>query len=374
MTPMKTKAAILWETGEPWSVEEIDLDPPKDGEVLIRFAYAGMCHSDDHLTTGDMPAMVPILGGHEGAGVIEAVGPGVTSVTPGDHVVPTFMPACGQCRWCATGRSNLCDLGASLLAGRGMDGTARVHARGQDVNTMCFLGTFSPYAVLNERSVVKIDDDIPLDVAALVSCGVTTGYGSAVYTAKVVPGETVVVVGVGGVGASAIQGARIAGAEQIIAVDPVEFKRDSAKVFGATHTAASMEEAQELVRELTRGAMADAAILTVGVARGEHIAPLLALVSKGGRAVVTAVAPFVDTQVTMSLFDLTIFQKELRGSLFGAANGRADIPSLLRLYRSGQLKLDELITNRYRLEEVNDGYRDMHAGRNIRGLIVHQHL
>jgi Zn-dependent alcohol dehydrogenase len=232
---------------------------------------------------------------------------------------------------------------------------------------------FSQYAVLNEHSVVKVDDDLPLDLAALVACGVTTGYGSAVHTARVQPGETVVVVGAGGVGMNAIQGARIAGAERIVAVDPVEFKRDQAKVFGATHTAPSMDEAQELVRELTRGAMADAAILTVGVARGEHIAPLLALVSKGGRAVVTAVAPFLDTQVTMSLFDLAIFQKELRGTLFGAANGRNDIPALLSLYRSGLLKLDELVTKRYPLDDLNQGFRDMHDGKNIRGLIVHQH-
>jgi NDMA-dependent alcohol dehydrogenase len=370
---MKTKAAVLWNYGEPWSVEEVDLDPPKAGEVLIRLEHAGLCHSDDHLVTGDMPAMLPIVGGHEGAGVIEAIGPEVTSVAVGDHVVPMFMPACGQCRWCASGRSNLCDVGAHLMMGTGIDGTSRVHARGKDVFQICFLGTFSPYAVMSERSVVKIHPWIPLDVAALVGCGVTTGYGSAVNTAKVQPGETVVVVGVGGVGANAVQGARIAGAEMIIAVDPVEFKRDKAKLWGATHTAATVEEANALVKELTWGVMADAAIYTVGVAKGEDVADLLALVSKGGRVVMTAVGNMADTDVKMSLFDLTIFQKELRGSLFGAANGRAEIPKLLRLHASGQLHLDELITKRYTLDEVNDGYRDMHSGQNIRGLITHDH-
>jgi Zn-dependent alcohol dehydrogenase len=238
---------------------------------------------------------------------------------------------------------------------------------------MCFLGTFSPYAVMSERSLVKIPPDVPLEVAALVSCGVTTGYGSAVHTARVQPGEAVVVAGVGGVGANAVQGARIAGAEIIVAVDPVELKRDKAKLWGATHTAATLEEAAELVRELTWGAMADAAIYTAGVARGTDIAALLGLVSKGGRVVVTAVAPMTDMSVTMSLADLTLSQKELRGSLFGAANGRADIPRLLRLYSSGQLHLDELITARYRLDEINVGYRDMREGRNIRGVIAHQH-
>jgi NDMA-dependent alcohol dehydrogenase len=366
---MKTNAAVLWKPGETWSVEEVELDPPKAGEVLVRLAYSGLCHSDDHLITGDMPALTPMIGGHEGAGIVEEIGPEVTDLAVGDHVVPMFMPACGRCRWCATGRSNLCDIGAALMMGTGLDGTSRLHARDQDVYTICFLGTFSQYAVMNERSLVKIPADVPMDAAALVGCGVTTGYGSAVHTAKVQPGETVIVVGIGGVGASAVQGARIAGAEIIIAVDPVEFKREKAAVFGATHTAASVEEATELVRELTHGVMADAAIYTVGVAKGEHVGSLLGLVSKGGRVVMTAVASFAETTVNLSLFELTIFQKELRGSLFGAANGRADIPMLLRLYGAGQLKLDEMITARYALEDLNQGYADMHAGRNIRGVI-----
>jgi S-(hydroxymethyl)glutathione dehydrogenase/alcohol dehydrogenase len=280
-----------------------------------------------------------------------------------------FMPACGQCRWCATGRSNLCDVGESLMMGLGVDGTSRLHARGKDLFTLCFLGTFAEHTVMNARSLVKIPDSVPMDAAALVGCGVTTGYGSAVNTAKVRPGETVVVVGVGGVGVAAIQGARIAGAEHIVAVDPVEFKRDKAKLFGATHTASSIEEGTNLIRDLTHGPMADAAIYTVGVARGEDIGKLMGMVSKGGRVVVTAVSPMLDTTVTMSLFELTIFQKELRGTLFGAANGRAEIPMLLSLYASGQLQLDEMITKRYTLDQVNEGYKDMHAGTNIRGLI-----
>jgi S-(hydroxymethyl)glutathione dehydrogenase/alcohol dehydrogenase len=369
---MKTKAAVMWELNQPWVVEEIDLDPPKAGEVLVRWHFAGMCHSDDHLRTGDMGAGTPIVGGHEGAGVIEAIGDGVSTVAVGDRVICTFIPSCGQCRWCASGKSNLCDLGANLMMGYGVDGTARFHSRGQDTSAICFLGTFSEFAVLHEHSVVKVPDDVPLDVAALLSCGVPTGWGSAVHTANVEPGETVVVVGAGGVGMSAIQGARIAGAERIIAVDPVAGKRDAAKIFGATHSAANFDEATALVRELTWGVMADAAIITVGVVKGEeHIAPTMALVSKGGRVVVTGVTPVFDSDVKLSLFDLTIFQKELRGSLFGACNARADLPTLFRLYRSGQLRLDEMITNRYPLEEINTGYADMLAGRNVRGLIVH---
>ena len=368
---MKTKAAIAWENNKPWSIEEVDLDDPREDEVLVRLAASGLCHSDDHIITGDMPVPLPVIGGHEGSGVVEAVGDRVTSVKPGDHVVFSFLPACGRCRWCSTGRQNLCDFGALIMAGTRPDGSHRVHVGDQGIPTMSGIGTFSLHSVAHETSVVKIDEDIPLELAALVGCGVTTGWGSAVNTAKVRPGETVVVVGIGGIGMSAVQGARLAGAERIIAVDPVAFKREQAEAFGATHTAASMEEAIPLVNELTMGVMADAAILTAGVVKGDMIAPLMSLVSKGGRTVVTGVSPMMDTQVTMSLFELTIWQKEVRGSLYGASNPRADIPRLLDLYRRGQLRLDEMVTTRYSLEGINDGYAAMHAGTNIRGLMVY---
>jgi NDMA-dependent alcohol dehydrogenase len=369
---MKTQAAVLWNLNEPWSVEEVELGDPVAGEVRVKLAASGLCHSDEHLVTGDIPAPLPIIGGHEGAGVVEAVGPGVTSVAPGDHVVLGFIPACGRCRWCSTGRQNLCDLGAHLMGGVAIaDGTHRITARGQGVATMCLLGTFCPYVVVHEASVIKVDDDIPLDKAALVGCGVTTGWGSAVYAAEVEPGETVVVVGIGGVGANAVQGARLAGARYIVAVDPVEFKREQAQALGATHVAKDLDAAYALVNELTWGQLADKAIVTVDVARGELISPVMSLVSKGGRVVVTAVAPFAQTTVNLSLFELTLFQKDLRGSLFGSANPRADIPKLLRLYRDGLLKLDELVTRTYRLDQINEGYQDMRDGRNIRGMIVY---
>jgi oxidoreductase, Rxyl_3153 family len=370
---MKTKAAVLWEYGRPWSVEEIELDDPGPHEVRVKLAASGLCHSDDHVRTGDLPVRLPMVGGHEGAGVIEEVGSAVTSVKPGDHVVLAFVPACGRCRWCATGHSNLCDLGAYLMHGEEIDGGFRIHARGQDVSTMCILGTFSPYAVVHEASVVKIDDDIPLEKAALVGCGVTTGYGSAVYLGETRPGDTVVVAGIGGIGAAALQGARLAGAKIIMAIDPVPWKREMALKLGATHVAESMEAALEPLTELTRGELADVGILTVGVAKGELIGPLLALVGKNGRAVATAVAPYYETQVSLPLSTFTFFQKQLRGGLFGGANPRADIPRLLNLYREGQLLIDEMITRTYTLEEINQGYADMLEGRNIRGVIIHEH-
>ena len=380
---MKSKAAILWETHSKWSVEEIELDPPKAGEVLVKLAASGLCHSDEHMVTGDMVLdaetaaafglnQFPLIGGHEGAGEVLEVGAGVTSVAPGDHVVLSFIPACGRCPSCAIGQQHLCDLGAFILAGKQIsDFTARHHALdGADLGIMACCGTFEPYTVVSEATCIKIDNDIPLDKAALVGCGVTTGWGSAVYAADVRPGETVVVVGLGGIGMNAVQGAALAGARHIVAVDPLENKRAWAPTFGATHTAASMEEAQALVGELTRGAMADKSILTVGLAEGHLVAPLLSLVKKAGRAVCTAVAPMTQTEVKLNLFELAMMRKELVGCIFGNANPRRDIPRLLGLYMEGKLKLDELVTNTYALEDINQGYQDMRDGTNIRGVVM----
>lgn len=366
---MKTKAAVLWGQHQKWQVEEIELDPPKTGEVLVKLAASGLCHSDEHLVTGDLPFPYPLVGGHEGAGVVEAVGAGVADIAEGDHVVMTFLPACGRCSYCARGLGNLCDAGAAVMLGPQLDNTYRFHARGEDVGQMCLLGTFSEYTVVPAASVVKIDDGIPLDKAALVGCGVTTGFGSAVRSGDVRAGDAVVVVGAGGIGANAIQGARIAGARIILAIDPVEFKRTKAVEFGATHTAASMDEAWNTISELTRGQLADVCVLTTDVAEGSYITPALSLVGKRGRVIVTAIGHPEDTSITTSLIELTLYEKQLRGSLFGSSNGQHDVPRLLELYTSGLLKLDELITTEYTLDEINQGYEDMRSGKNIRGLI-----
>lgn len=370
---MKTNAAILWEYGGDWTVEEIDLDPPGDGEVLVSWEATGLCHSDEHVRTGDLPGPLPLIGGHEGAGVVREVGPGVVGLAPGDHVVASFLPACGRCRFCSTGHQNLCDLGAMIMTGTQLDGSYRRRARGQDVGVMSLVGTFSQYGTVPEASVVKIDDDLPLSRACLLGCGVTTGWGSAVNTADVQPGDTVVVVGLGGIGSGAVQGARLAGAEKIVVVDLVESKRDNALQFGATHFVTSMAEATALVADLTRGVMADSAILTVGLLEGSMIEDALNVIRKGGAVVATAIASINDTSANLGLMMFTLFQKRLLGSLYGEANPRADIPRLLSLYREGKLLLDETVTHEYKLAEVNEGYADMRAGRNIRGVILHDH-
>jgi S-(hydroxymethyl)glutathione dehydrogenase/alcohol dehydrogenase len=236
---------------------------------------------------------------------------------------------------------------------------------------MCLLGTFAEHTVVHESSCIKIDKDVPLDRACLLGCGVVTGWGSSVYAAEVEPGDTVVVVGVGGIGANAVQGARIAGAKRIVAIDPVEFKREKAMEFGATHTASSMAEAVPLLQELTRGTMANKVIMTMGVGNGAMIGEAMALAAKRGRVVVTNIHPALEYGASMSLLDLTLMEKQLVGSLFGSGNPRSDIPKLLDLYREGQLDLDGLVTRTYALKDINEGYRAMRDGENIRGVIIY---
>ena len=371
---MKTHAAVLWGVGQDWVVEELELDEPKYGEVELKLAASGMCHSDEHVRDGGVPVKsFPFIGGHEGAGVVTKAGPGVTSLKEGDHVVLGFIPACGRCPSCATGKSSICDMGAVLMDGWQIsDGTARHHVRGQDARLMCLLGTFAPYTVVNEASCVKITDDVPLDKAALVGCGVTTGWGSSVYAADVQAGETVVVLGVGGVGVGAIQGAALSGARFLIAVDPSPFKQEQARLFGATHTASSIEEALPLLQDITWGRLADKVLITIGVARGDIVASAMSLVGKGGTCVHVSVGDLRQIDTKLSLFDLTAMRKTLKGSWFGNANIRKDIPDLLRLYMEGKLKLDEMITREYSLEQVNDGYEAMRKAENVRGLIRYE--
>jgi len=369
---MKTKAAVLTEVQKPWEILDVDLRDPKEGELLIRFVAAGLCHSDMHLQTGDLPAPLPIVGGHEGAGVIEAVGPGVSRAAPGDHVVCSFLPACGHCRWCATGRQSICDLGATLLEGCLPDGSYPFTIDGQPAAAMCMLGTFSQYAVISEASVVKIEKDVPLEVAVLCGCGVPTGWGSAVNTGNVQIGDTVVIYGIGGIGANAVQGAAHAGATRIIAVDPKSRKREFAQELGATDVAENGERALELAQQNAAGG-ADVAIVTVDVVTEEVVQQAAMTIRKGGTVVLTGLAHPEALTVHLSGTDVTLFRKHILGSLFGDCNPTYDILRMLDLYRAGKLKLDELVSKKYSLEEINQGYADLEAGENIRGVVIHEH-
>jgi S-(hydroxymethyl)glutathione dehydrogenase/alcohol dehydrogenase len=370
---MKTKAAILRDVHKDWEVVELDLDPPKAGEVLLRFVASGLCHSDEHLRQGDITPRFPIVGGHEGAGIIEEVGPGVTSLKPGDHVVCSFLPVCGRCRWCARGMTNLCDLGLYLPVGCLSDETFRFHSAGEDVGGMCMLGTFSQRATISEHSCIKVDDDLPLETAVLIGCGVPTGFGTAANAAGVRPGDTVAIYGIGGVGINAVQGAVAAGARNVVAIDPVAFKRESAERLGATHSAGNAADAQQIITDVTRGVGADQALVTVGVVTEEVIGAAFSAIRKGGEVVVTGLAAPEKLTVHVSGAELTLFEKRIRGALFGGGNPFEEIPRMIELYRAGKLKLDELVTQRYTLDQINQGYQDMLDGKNLRGVIVHEH-
>ncbi len=371
--PLTTRVSLVRSVPGVYETATVELDDPRQGEVTVKLAASGLCHSDDHIATGDVPVGVyPYVGGHEGAGVVTAVGPNTPEFEVGDHVVFSFLPACGHCEFCARGMSNLCDLGASLLTGaRASDPTSfRMHEGTTPVGQQCGISTFSEYTTAAIDSVVKIDKDIPLKAAALLSCGVPTGWGSAVNSAGITPGAVVIVMGIGGVGANALQGAAYAGAKTVIAVDPVPFKQQIAKTFGATHAFGTIEEAADYARSITNGQGADATIVTIGVTKGEHVGAALASIRKAGTVVVTGLGDITAAGAPIALGDLTLFQKRLQGSLFGEANPRFDIPNLLRLYRDGQLKLDELITREYGIEDVAQAFADMHAGKNVRGVIV----
>lgn len=369
---MKTRGAVIHELGQPWTVEDVEIGAPHHGEVLVRMVAAGLCHSDYHFNTGDLQVPTPMVGGHEGAGIVEEIGPGVEGLEVGDHVITSFIPSCGECRWCVTGRGQLCDRGATMMSGTALDGTRRIHVNGEPAGAMTWTGTFAEYAVAPKDSLIKIEKDVPLETVVLVSCGVPTGWGSAVAVANVRPGETVVVIGAGGVGMNAVQGAAYAGAEQLIVVEPVEWKRQKAlDTFGATHGAASIDEAIPLVEELTNGVMADKVLLHVDVLRGNLIQPALTLTSKGGALTCSASAPVAQNQVSLNLVEFVSYEKQIRGSLYGGLQPKYSIRKLVDLYRRGRLKLDELITNTYTLDDINEGYRDMEEGRNLRGVLLH---
>ncbi|WP_083185387.1 Zn-dependent alcohol dehydrogenase [Mycobacterium malmoense] len=380
---MRSRAAILYEYGRPWSVEEFELDPPKAGEVLVRLAATGLCHSDEHIRQGKLapppetlralglPAMSPTIGGHEGSGVVVDVGAGVAGFAPGDHVVTSFVAVCGQCRWCASGMEYLCDTGSGTLApGMPTDGTFRHHTiDGRRLGHVSKIGAFAEHTVVAANSLVKIDPHFPLVPAALLACAVPTGYGSAARRAGVRGGDTVVVIGTGGIGTAAVQGARISGAARIVAVDVSDFKRTAALQFGATHTAATAADAVELVRDLTRGVMADAVVVSPAMIGEADVGAALTLTRKGGTCVLTGLPAPATHSIAVALQDFILMNKTLCGTVFGSCNPKSDIALLATLYESGRLLLDEMITKRYRLDDINDAYADLTAGRLIRGVI-----
>lgn len=371
---MKTRGAILREIPGRWDVVELDLDEPRQDEILVKIIGSGMCHSEVHLMAGNFPnEVLPVCGGHEGAGIIEKVGPNTkTELAVGDHVVLSALPSCGRCRFCNMGQTNLCNLNEFLLTGARFDdpGSYRMSLDGEPVAQFVGISCFSEYTTVNVAQAVKVEPDVPLEKICLIGCAVSTGWGSSVYMGETRPGDTVIIMGVGGIGSFALQGALHAGATSVIACDPLASKREAAEQIGATHSAAHIDEATEIAQGLTNGQGADVTVVAVGDLESEYVGQALASIRKGGTAVVTGLGNAEDIGAPISLFDLTLSQKRLQGSMFGGTSFMRDVPSLVHMYAEGQLKLDQIITKTYSLDEINQGYDDLVAGENVRGVIT----
>ncbi len=365
---MKTRAALLHEVGQPLVVQEVDLAEPRAGEVLVRVAAAGVCHSDLHYINGDWAGPKPMVLGHEGSGIVERVGPGVTRVRPGDHCVLIFRPNCGTCYHCTIGRPALCS-GRISAPGTMFDGTTRLSLDGAPVYHLARVACFAEHAVLAEEQLLPIPRAIPLDRAALVGCAVMTGVGAAMNTARVEPGSAVVVIGCGGVGLNVVQGARMLNAGRIIAVDLLDNKLDYALDFGATHAInAREEEPVARIRELTGGG-ADYAFDAIGSAR--TVQQAFECVRTGGRPIAVGVAP-QGQLAQIDAWALAMQEKTLKGCFYGSARPRVDMARLLDLYQQQRLKLDELISRRYTLDQINEGFELLQGGAVARGVIVMQ--
>lgn len=363
------KAAVLYELGEPLRLEEVSLQPPGPGEVRVRVMAAGVCHSDLHAINGDLPVPTPVVLGHEGAGVVEEVGPGVTSVAPGQAVVLSWIPACGRCPYCRLGRPDLCDAAFELyFSGTLYNGSVRLERAGQPINHFLATSCFAEAAVVPEAGVVPIPEGVPLERAALVGCAVTTGYGAVVHTARVTPGSSVAVLGCGGVGLNLIQTAALAGAHPIIALDVVPAKLELARRFGATETVdlQGSDDPITPVLDLTGGLGVDYAVEAVG--RPGTIEAAYGMARKGGTVVVVGVAA-PHEEIALNAFSLPSHSKVLTGSWYGRSNPRVDIPRILELYRAGRLNLDDLISRVRSLDEVNQALDDLRSGQLARTVL-----
>ncbi len=355
------KAAVCYEYGKPLSVEEVDLDPPQKGEVKVRVAATAVCHSDIHVLRGELGGRLPVVAGHETAGYIEEVGEGVTSVKPGDHVVVSLLKSCRRCRQCVSGRPHLCETPFPLMT------ESRLHnKKGEDLSHMVGTATFAEYAVVDESQTVRIDDDMPMDRAALLACGVITGFGAVVNRAKVEPLSSAVIVGTGGVGLNAVQGAAHSGAYPIIAVDMLDNKLEAAMKFGATHTVnGSKGDAVEQVRDITSGRGADYVFVTVGSAAA--VQQGIDMVGTRGMLVVVGL-PGMGATITIPPF--LRGERMITSSTMGTTRLSVDVPKLVELYKAGQLKLDELITAHYPLDRINEAIESVERGEALRNIIT----
>jgi NDMA-dependent alcohol dehydrogenase len=365
---MKIQAAVFYEPGVPFSLETLELAPPQAGEVLVKVAAAGVCHSDWHLMTGATKHVTPVVPGHEGAGIVEAVGPGVTRVKPGDHVALNWAPNCGACFYCLHDRPSLCSTYvAPRWAGTMLDNTTRLSKNGQPVYHFSNLACFAERTVVPEPCCVPLNKQIPLTVAALIGCAVTTGVGAVLNTAKIRPGSRVAVFGAGGVGLSVIMGAKLAGASQIIVIDTSEAKGDMAQAFGATDVLMSGPTVVESIQSLTEGRGADYVFEAIGLPAVQE--QCLTAVRPGGTVVLVGISP-MGSNTNLPGAILARQEKTVMGSYYGSANPVRDFPLLADLYLRDKLDLDRMVSKTYRLAQINEAYADMLSGENARGVIV----
>ena len=364
---MKTKATVLYEAGSPLVIEELELDEPKSGEVLVKIGSAGICRSDWHLMSGENAARLPMVLGHEGSGTVEEVGSGVTVVKPGDKVILSFVASCGHCYYCNTGKPNLCDKHMATSTTM-LDGTYRLHKGDQDFTPMGKLACFAQRSVVPDVSCIPCPDDLPLEIAAMIGCCVTTGVGAVTITAGVVPGSSVAVVGCGGVGLNVIQGAKLSGASKIIADDISEGALEFAMGFGATHTVnPKQQDSVQRVKEITNGLGADYTFEVFGSKETVELA--FDMARKGGTATIVGITP--DGQIPeINPSTLVRQEKTLKGSYYGSARLHSDMPRIAEMYASGQLALDDMVTHRYHLDEINEAYQNLVNGDVGRGIIT----
>ncbi len=362
------KAAVLHKLGGPFVIEDVDLEPPGPGEVKVRMVAAGVCHSDWHMVTGALRRPFPVVLGHEGAGIVEELGSGVTSVKPGDHIILNWSPDCGTCFYCTRGKRNLCEtFRPARRAGTMLDGTSRLRLNGEAICQFSTVSTFAEYAVAPEESCIPIRPDVSLQVASLLSCAVTTGVGAALNTVDLTPGDSVAVYGCGGVGLNVLQGAALCNANPIIAIDTVPAKLDIAREFGATAAVLAGPDTLDEIKSLTAGRGADYVFEAIGLPTVQEEA--FEAARPGGTLVVVGVAP-IESKTQFPGFQLHVQEKRILGSLYGTSDTRRDFPLLLDLYKSGKLKLDELISREYRLDEINEAYATLLQGETKRGVIV----
>ena len=366
------RAAVLTGLEQPLEIrDDIEVEAPHAGEIKVRMAASGVCHSDLSMQNGTMMSAMPIVLGHEGAAVVEEVGEGVTGLEPGDHVIISWVPQCGDCFFCNRDQGYLCENASAALATGGLlDGTTRFTSQGAPLFQMAASGTFSEVSIIPAIGAVKIPDDVDMKVAALIGCGVLTGTGAAMNTADIKKGDTVAVVGCGGVGLNVIQGARIKGAGEIIAIDMNETKLQMAKEFGATATVnASQTNPVSAVMDMTAQRGADVAFEVIGL--GETIDQTITMVRRGGQAILVGV-PRMDVMLQLpAFFGVVLAEKTIKGCWYGSSNVQKDVPKLLDLYKKGELKLDELISREISLDEVNDAFEAMKTGEVARSVIVY---